>query len=174
MSALNRSALLILSTCALLAARSSERPAKPKNIFPNNGIASVLFSADLAQGHCVVNLSGDWSANYFSAAPVQNPQAHVNPEAHISEGSPEERHAFVLGKKVYKGVKIDDAETVATTRRDLYSDAYKDYQGKVIVVIVPTKGSAKAFKRRVEDGYKDSTLRELDELLTGFCDGHKR
>ena len=71
-------------------------------------------------------------------------------------------------------MKIDEAETVTTTRYQVYADAYKDYQGKVIVVVVPTKGSAKAFKRRVEDAYKDSTLRELDELLTGFCDGHKR
>lgn len=174
MSVLNRSALLILSMCSLLAARSGERPTKPPSFYPNNGIATVLFSADLPEGHCIINLNGDWSANYTASSSVQNPQAHINPEAHVSEGSPEERHAFVLGKKVYKAVRTDEAEQVTTTRYQIYADAYKDYQGKVIVVIVPTKGTAKAFKRRVEDSYKDSKLRELDELLTGFCDGHKR
>jgi len=170
MPASNRSVLLILSTCCLLIARSDERPAKPPSIYPNNGIASVLFSADLPHGHCVINLHGDWSATYLAAVPIREP------EAHVSDGSPDERQAFVLGKKVYKAVKTDEAEPVPTTRATqshVYSDAYSDYQGKVIVVIVPTKGPAKAFKRRVEDGYKDPRLRELDELLTGFCDGHK-
>jgi hypothetical protein len=33
-------------------------------------------------------------------------------------------------------VKTDEAEQVTTTRYQIYADAYKDYQGKVIVVIV--------------------------------------
>src|SRR5713101_6440340 len=112
MSALNLSALLILSTCSLLVARSNERPAKPKNIFPNNGIATVLFSADSPHGHCIVNLNGEWSANYTASSSVQDPNAHFTPEAHVSVGSLEERPVFVLAKKVYTAVKTDEAEQV--------------------------------------------------------------
>jgi len=99
MSALNYSVLLAISLCPLIAARFDDKPAKPKDIFPNNGVAAVLFSADLPKGHCVVDLNGDLSAQYVGSASIDHPNAQVNPEAHVSVGSPRERPIFVLSKK---------------------------------------------------------------------------
>lgn len=157
----NRLVLMAFSICSLLCA--SEKPAKPPSIYPNNGIGTIMLSADMPQGHCIVNLNGDLSATYLSPPSVENP------EAHVSMGSAKEKQVFAVAKKVFKTVKSDEAEPVTTARPGQYADAYRDYVEKIIIVIVPTKGSAKAYKRAIAQAYKDSSLRELDQLLTGFC-----
>ena len=78
MSALNYSVLLALSLCSLTAARFDDKRAKTKNIFPNNGVAAVLFSADLPKGHCDINLNGDLSAQYSGSASNDDPNAQVD------------------------------------------------------------------------------------------------
>ena len=165
--------MLALSLCSLTAARFDDKPAKPKNTFPNNGVAAVLFSADLPKGHCVIDLNGDLSAQYVGSASIDYPNAQVNPEAQVTVGSPKERPLFVLAKKVYKAVKMDEVEeltSVRATREHVYLDAYKDYREKVIVVVVPKKGVAKAYRRRTNESYRDPQLRELEGLLTDFCE----
>jgi hypothetical protein len=173
MSAVNYSVLLAISLCSLTAARFDDKPAKAKNVFPNNGVDTVLFSADLPKGHCIVNLNGDLSAQYTGSASIDNPKAQVKPEAYVSLGSPNERPIFVLSKKVYKAVKRDEVEeltSVRATRDHVYADAYLDYRGKVVVVVVPKKGIPRAYRRRTTESYRDPQLRELDGLLTEFCE----
>ena len=76
----------------------------------------------------------------------------------------------MLAKKVYKAVKTDEAERVTTTRLQVYADAYRDYRGKVVVVVIPKKGIARAYRRQTNGSYRDTHLRELDRLLTDFCE----
>ena len=60
-------------------------------------------------------------------------------------------------------------EPVVPKRLDVYSEPFWDYRGKIVVVVVPQKGTAKSYRRRSDETYRNQTLRELDQLLVDFC-----